>query len=267
MSASTIFGKVLQLIRMGCSLTPASAQATASESTRRFPTTTCTAATTCGHQCSAFIFHGASSPTEGIARECGSHLQVLLHKTGNNGESVLWQSNCRFCLQTQPQRSSRRLFFCSAGILVLFGALVVAILSMSAADSMPLISARLLPALLHSASRTVFHAQQCQVSGACHCQAVHRIMLCITATGPSHIQLAIRIAVPNALDFGVRFKSLLCHTPQLAQALVSCTLQRINKVPLGEKRQHNLSASTSAFRAPHSRNHGGGSRGSGRLSC
>ena len=75
-------------------------------------------------------------------------------KNRHRRDSTPWQSNCLFCVQTKPQRSLRRSFRCSSGILVPFIALVVASLSMPAVDSMPLVSRRLLPAFLHSARRS-----------------------------------------------------------------------------------------------------------------
>ena len=124
---------------------------------------------------------------------------------GHRGDSAHWQSNCLFCVQTQPQRSSRRSFRCPGGILVQFTILVVASLSMPAVDSMPLMSLRLFPAFFHSASLS-----PCLISwshqlsgpstslkwgrpslvnsvGACQCQPIPCSTLCTVAAAPSHI--------------------------------------------------------------------------------
>ena len=132
----------------------------------------------CGHRQSMWSSSSDSSPQK-----------------RNIGESALWQSKGLFCVQTQPQRSSRRFFFCSGVIMMLFKALMVAILSMPAVDSLPLMSPRLFPALLHSASS----------------------MPCLSSC--SH-----QLSHPSSLH-------------------------GINKVPFSEERQHNFTASTSAFRA------------------
>ena len=125
-SARTFSGKVLQPMDSGCALTPASAQG-------RFHTSRCTVAMPSDLACFLLVRHGEESHT---------------------GESALLQSKCLFRVQTHPQRSSRRLFFCSGGILVLFNALVVANLSMPAVASMPLMSRLLVPAFFHSARRS-----------------------------------------------------------------------------------------------------------------
>ena len=105
------------------------------------------------HDCLVLVFHDEGFPTAGTARARVLRLQVLHHKKDTSvirlcdNQTVFF-----FCVQTQPQRSSRRLFFCSGSSLLLFSALVVANLSTPAADSMPLMS-RLVPGFFHSAGR------------------------------------------------------------------------------------------------------------------
>ena len=68
------------------------------------------------------------APSEHICSSSSSSSPQNRH----SGDSALWQSNSLFCVQTQPQRSSRTSFRCLGGILVLFTTLVVARLSMPA---------------------------------------------------------------------------------------------------------------------------------------
>ena len=89
-----------------------------------------------------------------LSRRSASHLGHLQRMCSSSsgsspqnryrGNPAPWQSNCLFCVQTQPQRGSRRSSRFSGGILVLFIALVVA----------PHMSLRLFPAFLLSASRS-----------------------------------------------------------------------------------------------------------------
>ena len=114
-----------------------------------------TVATPSDHDCLVLVFHDEEFPTAGTARACVLHLQVLHHKKDTSVIRLCdRQPNCLFfCVQTQPQRSSRRLFFCSGSSLLLFSALAVVNLSTPAVDSEPLMSRRLVPAFFHSASR------------------------------------------------------------------------------------------------------------------
>ena len=154
-SDKTLSGKVLQLIDCAHALGPTSAQATDSGSSGKIPRWPRQAITVAW----SFLLEAKRfSP-----RALPEHMRFIFRSPQNRrrGDSALWQSNCLFCVQTQLQRSSRRSFRCSGGILVLFIALVVASLSIPAVDSMPLMSLRLFPAFFHSASRCV--AQQAVV--------------------------------------------------------------------------------------------------------
>ena len=107
----------------GCALIPASVKATASGSSRKIPHLEVHG----GHAKRSFLVlvsHDEESPTAGSAKACGLRVSRLC---GN--ESAF------FGLQTQPQRSSPTLFFCSGGIFVLFSALMAVNLSTPAVGS------------------------------------------------------------------------------------------------------------------------------------
>ena len=150
-SDKTLSGKMLQLIDCAHALGPMSAQATDSGSSRKIPHLEVHGGHVKRSRLLGACFSRRSVSHCGHSREYALHLQIPHHKT-DTGDSALWQSNCLFCVQSQPQRSWRRSFRCSGGILVLFIALVVAGLSIPAVDSMPLMSLRLFPAFFHSAS-------------------------------------------------------------------------------------------------------------------
>ena len=63
------------------------------------------------------------APTAGTAKACILRLQVLRHRTGTS-VSRLCGNQTALCVQTQPQKSSQKLFF-PGGNLVLFSALMV----------------------------------------------------------------------------------------------------------------------------------------------
>ena len=157
----------------------------------------CTVATSSDHGCLALVSRGEAFPTAGTSRAYALHLQVPHHKKRHRGDPLSGSQTASFCVQTQPQRSSRRSFRCSGEILVLFITFVVASLSKPAVDSMPLMSLRLFSAFFHSASLspclisppTFGTVQQSQVKsvGACQCQPIACSTLCTVATGPSHI--------------------------------------------------------------------------------
>ena len=126
-SAITFSDKVLLQINKDCSLTPPSSEATSSDTS---------AATTKDHPCLVFVFHGASSLTACIARACRSYLQVRLHKK---------HISASLCGNQTVASVSRY----SGSILVRYNALMLTTLSMPHADSRPLMSPRLLRALLN----------------------------------------------------------------------------------------------------------------------
>ena len=65
----------------------------------------------------------------------------------------------------------------------------------------------------------------------------------------------IRIAVPDMFELSEGPWSPLCHASRLPQTLAGCILQVIHDVHFGEERQHNFTASASAFRAQQTCNH------------
>ena len=121
--------------------------------------------------------------------------------------------------------------------------LAVAILSVSKADCMPVMSPRLLPvcstlqAALHAATSTpvhpavpggaVLHAQTCQVLASA------------SVVDHSHLSIAqhltIRMVVPDTLDPDESLWSLLCHAPQLAQTLVGLVCMVSTRCPLAKR--------------------------------
>lgn len=157
---------------------------------------------------------------------------------GHRGDSAHWQSNCLFCVQTQPQRSSRRSFRCSGEILVLFMSLVVASVSTPAMDSMPLMSLRLFTAffpfgkpqsLPDLVEPPAFGAVQQSQVGTPFSREKRRRLPVPThpmqhAVYSSHWPIArlitVRIAAPNTLQLRKGLRPLLCHASQLSQTLV-----------------------------------------------
>ena len=80
-------------------------------------------------------------------------LSPLLFRLSTTSVSLLGDNQTVLSVSRRNRREARAsLLLCSGCILVLFNALMVAILSMPAADSMRQKSRRLFPALLHSAN-------------------------------------------------------------------------------------------------------------------
>ena len=172
-------------------------------------------------------------------------------------QSALWQSNCLFYVQTQLQRSSRRLFFCPGGILVLFNGSMMAILSMPAVDCTP-----------HALPDNISHQHSVPSSRPrCGRPSLARKGLLLADASPSHeecceSQPPVHRTSPHHSHNSARHTraqrnlwSLFCPAPQLSQTLVGGIVHGINEVPFGEDRQHSVTASTSVFRAPETFHH------------
>ena len=180
------------------------------------------------------------------------HLKKLLRKE-RQFETVRLKTGTpmsHFCGNQTAVSVSRRnrkaaraaCFFCSASILVLCNALV-AILTLPSADSIPNMSARLLPAFLHSAACPVTSCNhsfpthpavvrkrnspsRSKMAGVCQCQPTNRRMVCTQPpdhrTSYHHSHCGARRARAQRT-----LQSLLCHAPQLAQAVKSFTAQSL----------------------------------------
>ena len=163
------------------------------------------------------------------------------------GNPAPWQSNCLFCVQTQPQRGSRRSSRFSGGILVLFIALVVA----------PHMSLRLFPAFLLSASSSPslvsWSHQLFRVRPAVPTHLLQYAVYC--SCWPITHLTTINTATPNTLQLRTGLRPLLRHASQLSQTLIGCNLQGIDEVTFDEECQHNFTTSASAFRAPECCDH------------
>ena len=173
-----------------------------------------------------------------LTREYALHPQVLHHKKGHRRVSALWQSNCLFCVQTQPQRSSRSSLRCSGS-----GEIVDACHGFDASHVVASVSSfspfgkpQSLPDLVKPpAFRTL---QQSQVRApfpheerGCLPVPTHPLQNAVLRShGPITHFSTIRIATPNSLKLREGLWSSLSHAPQLSQTLKGRILQGIDTV-------------------------------------
>ena len=201
-------------------LIPLSAQATDSGSSRKIPHLevhgghvkrsrllgACFSKRSVSHREHMFFISSGSSP----------------QKKDTEGILLSGSQTALFCV-TQPQRSSRRSFRCSGGILVLFIALVVASLSTPAVDSLPLMSLRLFPRFfsIRQASVPCLISWSHQLSGPSSSLQVgkaHPLQNAVYCSRwPITHLTTMRIATPNTLHLRTGLWPLLRHASQLSQ--------------------------------------------------
>ena len=85
----------------------------------RFHIARCTAATADDLDCLVLVFHGEKPATAGTAKACGFRLQVLHHQRGTSVCVLGDHQTVFFTSRRNHREASRKLFWCSDGILVL----------------------------------------------------------------------------------------------------------------------------------------------------